>query len=122
MDTGKAPPVAVSQEAHAGCLSFELCAGGQRIVVNCGMPAINRESWRQVARATAAHSTVTFNNTSSYRFREEEAVPQADRRAGRSTGRREVVDRATMTARTRSCCARRRTAIRAASASSIIAR
>ena len=71
MDTGKAPPVAASQQAHAGCLSFELCAGGHRIVVNCGMPAINRESWRQVARATAAHSTVTFNNTSSYRFREE---------------------------------------------------
>lgn len=71
MDTGKAPPVAASQEAHAGCLAFELCAGGQRIVVNCGLPAINRESWRQVARATAAHSTVTFNNTSSYRFREE---------------------------------------------------
>lgn len=71
MDTGRAPPVAASQEAHAGCLAFEMCAGGQRIVVNCGLPAINRESWRQVARATAAHSTVTFNNTSSYRFREE---------------------------------------------------
>jgi len=71
MDTGKAPPIAASQEAHASCLAFELCAGGQRIVVNCGLPAINRDSWRQVARATAAHSTVTLNNTSSCRFREE---------------------------------------------------
>src|SRR5690606_37410139 len=58
MDTGAPPPVGVSQEAHAGCLSFELCAGGQRIVTNCGVPAINKESWRQVARATSAHSTV----------------------------------------------------------------
>ena len=42
----------------------------QRIVVNCGLPATGRENWRQVARATAAHSTVTFNDTSSCRFLE----------------------------------------------------
>ena len=41
-----------------------------RLVVNCGLPAVNRENWRQVARATAAHSTVTFNDTSSCRFLE----------------------------------------------------
>ncbi|MGD9921258.1 MAG: heparinase II/III family protein [Pseudorhodoplanes sp.] len=73
MDTGAPPPMAVSQEAHAGCLAFEFCAGGQRIVVNCGVPSINKESWRQVARATPAHSTVTFNNASSCMFREEGA-------------------------------------------------
>jgi uncharacterized heparinase superfamily protein len=70
MDTGKEPPINVSQEAHAGCLSFELSHGQQRIVVNCGLPRTNRETWRQVARATAAHSTVTFNDTSSSRFLE----------------------------------------------------
>jgi uncharacterized heparinase superfamily protein len=68
MDTGGPPPLAVSQEAHAGCLSFELSARQNRIVVNCGLPATSREGWRQVARATAAHSTVTFNDTSSCRF------------------------------------------------------
>src|SRR5262249_13526034 len=36
--------------------------------VNCGMPAIGRENWRPIARATAAHSTVTFNDVSSARF------------------------------------------------------
>jgi uncharacterized heparinase superfamily protein len=70
MDTGRPPPIALSQEAHAGCLSFELSAKSQRIIVNCGIPATNRETWRQVARATAAHSTVTFNDTSSCRFLE----------------------------------------------------
>ncbi len=70
MDTGRPPPVAVSQEAHAGCLSFELSVKTQRIIVNCGIPPTNRETWRQVARATAAHSTVTFNDTSSCRFLE----------------------------------------------------
>jgi uncharacterized heparinase superfamily protein len=70
MDTGCPPPLGVSQEAHAGCLSFELSSGLQRIVVNCGLPATSRETWRQVARATAAHSTVVFNDTSSCRFLE----------------------------------------------------
>jgi uncharacterized heparinase superfamily protein len=73
MDTGRPPPIGLSQEAHAGCLAFELSAKAQRIIVNCGVPATNRETWRQVARATAAHSTVTFNDTSSCRFLESPA-------------------------------------------------
>ncbi|MGH6770760.1 MAG: heparinase II/III family protein [Xanthobacteraceae bacterium] len=68
MDTGRPPPLSVSQEAHAGCLSFELSARLNRIVVNCGLPASGIESWRQMARATGAHSTVTFNDVSSCRF------------------------------------------------------
>ncbi len=70
MDTGQPPPMAVSQEAHAGCLSFELSWRQNRMVVNCGLPAVNKESWRQMTRGTAAHSTVTFNKTSSCRFME----------------------------------------------------
>ena len=68
MDTGVPPPLAVSTEAHAGCLSFELSTRQNRIVVNCGLPSTSRDSWRQVARSTAAHSTVTFNDESSCRF------------------------------------------------------
>src|SRR5215217_6375197 len=52
MDSGLPPPIGLSQEAHAGCLSLELSAQQHRIVVNCGLPATNRESWRQLARAT----------------------------------------------------------------------
>ena len=74
MDTGRPPPVALSQEAHAGCLSFEMSWKQHRLVVNCGLPAMNKENWRQVARATAAHSTVTFNDTSSCRFLESASV------------------------------------------------
>ena len=68
MDTGKPPPLALSQEAHAGCLAFELSWNLNRLVVNCGMPAVNKESWRQTARATRTHSTATFNDTSSCQF------------------------------------------------------
>ncbi len=69
VDTGRAPPIEMSLDAHAGCLAFEFSSPKQSlIVVNCGMPAIGRENWRPLARATAAHSTVTFNDTSSARF------------------------------------------------------
>jgi uncharacterized heparinase superfamily protein len=68
VDAGPPPPLSMSSEAHAGCLSFELSARNYRIVVNCGLPATSRDTWRHVARATAAHSTVTFNDTSSCRF------------------------------------------------------
>ena len=68
VDAGPPPPLPLSYEAHAGCLSFELSSKNHRIVVNCGLPATSRETWRHVARASAAHSTVIFNDTSSCRF------------------------------------------------------
>ena len=69
MDTGRAPPIEMSLEAHAGCLSFEFSSPKQSlIVVNCGMPAKAREEWRPLARATPAHSTVTLNDESSAQF------------------------------------------------------
>lgn len=74
VDAGPPPPLAMSSEAHAGCLSFELSTRIQRIVVNCGMPATSRDTWRHVARASAAHSTVVFNDTSSCRFLTSESL------------------------------------------------
>ncbi len=74
MDTGPPPPPSVSQEAHAGCLSFELSAGPSRIVINCGMPSTSRENWRTFARSTVAHSTLTYCETSSCQFVELSAV------------------------------------------------
>ncbi len=69
MDTGRAPPIEMSLDAHAGCLSFEFSSPKQSlIVVNCGMPATGRDDWRQFARATASHSTAAVNNASSARF------------------------------------------------------
>ena len=92
MDTGRPPPLALSQEAHAGCLSFELSWKQQRLVVNCGLPAVNKETWRQVARATAAHSTVTFNDASSCRFLECRRLGGCCRRADRRRPARRAGD------------------------------
>jgi len=50
-------------------LSFEFSTPKQSlIIVNCGVPAASRDAWRQLARSTPTHSTVTFNSTSSARF------------------------------------------------------
>jgi uncharacterized heparinase superfamily protein len=74
MDTGPPPPPSVSQDAHAGCLSFELSSGPSRIVINCGMPSTGRDNWRVFARGTAAHSTLTYHGISSCQFVELSAM------------------------------------------------
>ncbi|MTI44058.1 putative heparinase superfamily protein [Roseibium hamelinense] len=68
VDTGKPPDLMVSEDAHAGCLSFEMSSNLHRIVVNCGVSSRSNDVWRQVSRSTAAHSTATIDDTSSCRF------------------------------------------------------
>lgn len=67
-DTGVPPPIDVSNSAHAGCLSFELSSGRQHYIVNAGVDTYGAAEFRPLARATAAHSTATLNDTSSARF------------------------------------------------------
>ncbi len=74
MDTGTPPPQAASSRAHAGCLAFELSEGPCRIVVNCGAPPPGSDQWRAMARTTAAHATLTVNDTSSCRFVEGQGI------------------------------------------------
>src|SRR6185312_5660258 len=69
VDVGRVPPVEVSLEAHAGCLAFEFSTPKHNaLIVNCGLPPTACEDWRQLARATSAHSTATLNDASSARF------------------------------------------------------
>lgn len=65
-DCGYSPKGTYSTDAHAGCLAFELSAGAQRLIVNCGTAALSgHRRWQYALRATAAHSTVTLADTSS---------------------------------------------------------
>lgn len=87
MDVGHAAPEGHDGRAAAGTLSFEMSYGGQRLIVNCGTPR-DSQNWgqpatqiyqgaqtgkiyckesvpRHVWRATAAHSTLTLNDTNS---------------------------------------------------------
>jgi uncharacterized heparinase superfamily protein len=65
VDAGMPPPYGLDRVAHAGTLSFEMGAGGQRMIVNCGGYGGADQSWRAVARTTAAHSTLTVEDTNS---------------------------------------------------------
>ena len=68
VDTGAPASADLSRRAHAGCLSFEMSAGRHRFIVNAGSPKFAGSDYVQMARATAAHSTVTLNDTSSMSF------------------------------------------------------
>ncbi|MCG8505753.1 MAG: heparinase II/III family protein, partial [Sphingomonadales bacterium] len=58
-------PANVGRWAHAGTLSFEMSTGKERLIVNCGPWRGGDSSWRQALRATAAHSTLTVDDTSA---------------------------------------------------------
>jgi len=68
LDAGKPVLGSSSVSAHAGTLAFELAAGGHRIIVNCGWADHQPNSWREAVRATAAHSTLALEETSSARL------------------------------------------------------
>ena len=63
-DAGAPPPHGLDGHAHAGTLSFEFSHGAERLIVNCGAHPSAPE-WRQVQRATAAHSTLVVDDTNS---------------------------------------------------------
>jgi len=67
VDTGHPLSPDLSCTAHAGSLSFEMSSGRHRFIVNCGSPKWAGRSYRTLARSTAAHSTITLNETSSGR-------------------------------------------------------
>ena len=74
MDAGMPPRGEVSRSAHAGCLAFEMSSGRSPLVVNCGAPVFPNRETMAAARSTAAHSTVTVNDTSSCRFKLEGVI------------------------------------------------
>jgi uncharacterized heparinase superfamily protein len=65
MDCGRPAPAGFDDDAHAGTLAFELSHGRERIIVNCGAYHGPNRDWRQVTRATAAHSTLVVGDTNS---------------------------------------------------------
>ena len=62
-DTGT--PAAKGLWAHAGTLSFEMSAGRERLIVNCGGWRGADDGWREALRGTAAHSTLVVDDTNS---------------------------------------------------------
>lgn len=69
IDCGRPAPAGFDEDAHAGALSFEMSHARERLIVNCGAYHGPNSDWRQVARATAAHSTAVVADTNSAEIR-----------------------------------------------------
>lgn len=67
-DSGLVPPPALSGEAHAGGLSFELTHGSDLVVGNCGPAPADLADSRALFRQGAAHSGPTIDGVSPARF------------------------------------------------------
>ncbi|WP_193366861.1 heparinase II/III family protein [Pelagibius marinus] len=70
LDSGRPPPPGYDAQAHAGTLSLEMSVGRERLIVNCGAQAGSfgaggAGDWGAAQRSTAAHSTVTVEDTNS---------------------------------------------------------
>ncbi|WP_132464029.1 heparinase II/III family protein [Rhodovulum marinum] len=68
VDAGPPPAPAVSQNAHASTLAFELTSGRRPVIVNCGAGTSFGPEWRRAGRATQSHSTLAIRGFSSSRF------------------------------------------------------
>lgn len=65
VDVGSPPPLELAGAAHAGCLSLEMSAGTELLLVNGGAPAPSDARWRVKARATASHTVLELAEESS---------------------------------------------------------
>ncbi len=71
VDAGAPSPAGYDSRAHAGTLSFEMSVGKERLITNCGAPGVGAAaqalpaSWKRLMRATAAHSTLTIDDSNS---------------------------------------------------------
>ena len=63
IDAGSTPPRPFDLNSHVAPLAFELSTKLGRIVVNCGWPEQQALRFRRPVRSTAAHSTLTLNDT-----------------------------------------------------------
>jgi len=59
------PPPRGYDAGHAGLMSFDFGTGKERLIVNCGaVPGANVD-WRMACAATAAHSTLSIDDTNA---------------------------------------------------------
>jgi uncharacterized heparinase superfamily protein len=67
-DLGPPPVAALTANAHAGFMSFEMSSGTAPVIINCGAPSADHEEWRLYSRTTPAHSTVSLEEDSLAEF------------------------------------------------------
>ena len=68
VDCGDIAPDFLVAHGHGDMLSFEYSVGGQRLIVDPGVYEYNPGEWRDRARSTAAHNTVTVGDGEQCEF------------------------------------------------------
>lgn len=68
IDSAPPPMGEASYDAHASTLAFELTSGRRPLIVSCGSGRTFGPEWRRAGRATASHSTLSFDGYSSSRL------------------------------------------------------
>lgn len=65
IDTGETATFPFDQDAHLAPLSIEVSTQAGRLIVNCGWNDKQGDSWRTPMRLTAAHSSLSLNNSTA---------------------------------------------------------
>lgn len=68
LDAAAPPHGRAGGEAHASTLAFELTSGRRPLIVSCGSGRPFGEDWTLAGRATASHSTLSIDGSSSSRL------------------------------------------------------
>ncbi len=74
IDCGNPPSDNFAQNYQAGCLAFELISNKQKVICNSGYGKYFSSNLMFVSRATAAHSTLYLNDTSSCIFQKNKTI------------------------------------------------
>ncbi|MES2144204.1 MAG: heparinase II/III family protein [Pseudomonadota bacterium] len=68
VDASSPPLGTASATAHASTAAFEMTSGRRPVIVNCGSGVPFGAEWHRAGRATASHSVLSVDGTSSSRF------------------------------------------------------
>ncbi len=68
MDVGSTPSLNYRKDYQSGALSFEIISNGKKLISNCGYYKKINTKLNQLSKSTAAHSTLTIDDSSSCKF------------------------------------------------------
>jgi len=74
MDCGNPPSNIFAKHYQAGCLAFEFISNKQKVICNLGYGKYLSSKLSSISRATAAHSTLYINDTSSCTFQKNQTI------------------------------------------------
>ena len=71
MDIGSSPSKKYSENYQSGPLSFEIIFKGEKLICNSGYYQDPKHQLNKISKSTAAHSTLSINNTSASSFQKD---------------------------------------------------